>query len=79
MAIETPKSVATRLRGTLFFSRQLRNAVAKLPRISQWSFDSWATAKVYPKFASQGKELILPVHGSVPHWPTVKRMASLIA
>src|ERR1039458_9757804 len=55
VAIETPKSWAIVFSGTLFFSRQLRNAVAKLARMSQWRFDFGATAEIYTEFASQGK------------------------
>ena len=44
VAIETPKSLAIFLSGILLFSRQLRNAVAKLARMSQWEFDLVATA-----------------------------------
>ena len=47
--IETPRSLATCFSGIFDLSRQLRNAVAKLPRMSQWSFDPSAMSNPYPK------------------------------
>ena len=44
----------------MFFSRQLRNAVAKLARMSQWNSFFWATAKAYSKPASQATDLTNP-------------------
>jgi hypothetical protein len=52
---DRPKSLAIFLRGMLFFSRQLRNAVAKLVRMSQWNFDFGATTAGYAGRAAEGK------------------------
>jgi hypothetical protein len=60
--IETPKSEAIVLSWTLFLSRQLWNAVAKLARMSQRDFVPLATLRYYPKFACRGKQTYLPSH-----------------
>jgi hypothetical protein len=56
--METPRSLEIFFSGMLFFSRQLRKAVAKLARMSQREFGFWATARLYGKFASQDKDLL---------------------
>ena len=54
METERPMSLAICLSGRRFFTRQLRNAVAKLARMSHWNFDFLATAKINARFAVQG-------------------------
>ena len=60
LTVETarPKSLATFFNGMLFSTRQLRNAVAKLARMSQREFGFWTTARVYAKFTSQAKDIL---------------------
>ena len=67
VATERPNSLATFFSGMRFFRRQLRNAVAKLARMSQCGFVSGGTAKTYRTFASQTRPVILQVHDG-PMW-----------
>ena len=59
VATATPKSLATFFSGILFFSRQLRKAVAKLARMSHWNFAFWTTAGDWAKLAFWARKINL--------------------
>ena len=60
METESPKSLAIRFSGILFRIRQLRNAVAKLARMSQVNFGGSTTLKAYARVYARRKPKYFP-------------------